>query len=270
MNRKILLLFIIFIFTVGCGATRSPQDIVKAEPPGIKLIKNPWPDFPSETTGVDRDRYYYFLSAQKRIGSGNLDRAILELQKVIDLDPDTVYLQRELAMYYLQQQDSVAGLGILEKIVEKDPEDTDTLFLYARTLETMNRRQESIAVYEGLMEEDSPKEMLFLRLGDLYLEDDDLDNAFRVYSRMVEHFPDSYVAHFFLGKIYSAREEYEKAKEHFDRTMELLPGLEEPQYELAEIHKKMGNPSGAIKVYQNILEENPDNIFAARPGTLLC
>jgi tetratricopeptide (TPR) repeat protein len=267
MNKRYLLPIIIFILSIGCGAIRNPQDIEieieKEAPPGIDLTINPWSDFPTQTAGVDRDRYYHYLSAQKRAGNGNLDRAILELQKVIDLDPDTAYLQRELAMYYLRQQNSVAALDILEKVVGKDSQDTDTLFLYARTLETLDRRQKAIAVYEQLLGETSAEEMIFLRLGDLYLEDDDLDNAFRVYSRMVELYPHTYVGHFFLGKIHSAREEYEKAKEHIDRTLELLPGLEEPQYELAEIHKKMGDTSRAIEVYRNILEGNPNNIFAA-------
>lgn len=263
MNKIYFISLLVVCFGLGCGVHHAqnlmPHEDSTAAQNTHAMKSEPLPI----SKGVDENRYYYYLSAQKHIEDGDLDGAVLEIQKVIDLDPDTAYLRRELAMYYLQQQNSVAALEEIEKIVAASPDDSETLFLYARTMEILGRREEAKGLYEKLIEGDPGQEMIFLRLGDLYLEENDLENAQRVYTKLVEHFPDSYAGHFFLGKICSYRGDYEEAESHIRQTLDLFPGLEEPQYELAEIYKKKGDTEKATEIYRNVLNENPNNIFAA-------
>ncbi len=263
MNILKLTFCFILALIVGCSLNRAP-DVVKLDDSSVKKeIQNPFPEMSGKHSDKDQERLYNYLASQQRIADGDLDRAILDLKKVLDLDPDNSYLRRELAMYYLQAQNSAAALDLIKKNVEENPDDQQSLFLYARTLEIMNRKKEAKAVYEKLIAGESPKESVFLRLGDLYLEENDLDNAFRVYSELVKKFPDSYAGHFFIGKIYMIRGEYDKAEAHIRKTLELFPGLEEPQYELADIYRKKGQIQKSIKIFQNIIKNNPDNIFAS-------
>ena len=251
------------IFFMGCGAYRHSNSVMSGEPAvGTAAI----PLSPEGSQGAkssDQDRYYYYLSAQRHIVDGDLDRAILDLQKVIDLDPDNAFLKRELAMDYLQSQNSDAALEVIKNLMARNPEDPETLFLYARTMEVLDHKEEAKAAYEKLISSDPKQETPFLRLGDLYLEDNDLDNAYRVYSSLLEHFPDSYAGHFFIGKIYAVRKEYDKAEYHILKTLELVPGLEEPKYELADIYKKEGKNQKVVDTYREILDHDPKNILAS-------
>jgi tetratricopeptide (TPR) repeat protein len=263
MNKIYIISILVLSFGLGCGAHHGQNLLPASGDPEPKGAAVPESEMFIVNKRADEDRFYYYLAAQRHFEEGDLDRAILEIQKVIDSDSDTHYLRRELAMYYLQQQNSAAALKEIEQIIAATPDDAETLFLYARTLEIVGRRAEATDIYEKLIEDDPEKEMVFLRLGDLYLEENDLDNAMRVYSMLVEHFPQSYAGHFFLGKIYSVREDYKQAEKHIRQTLDLLPGLEEPQYELADVYKKKGETKKAIEIYRNIVDENPDNIFAA-------
>jgi len=263
MIYNYLISIFILISIAGCGVHRG-IDIAVPEKP---IVDDTGDSLSNEaaTDGTDafQNRYYYYLSAERHIAQGNLDRAILDLQRVIDLDPDTAYLRRELAVSYLQLQNSSAAIDVLDSLIKSHPEDSESQFLYARALESLDRKEEARETYEKLIDSDPDQEMAFLRLGDIYLEKDDLDNAYRVYSKLLERFPDSYAGHFFIGKIYSVRKEYDLAEQHIRRTLDLVPGLEEPHYELAEIYKAKGENQKAIDTYRKILDQNPKNLFAA-------
>ena len=50
---------------------------------------------------------------------------------------------------------------------------------------------------------DPKQQEIYLRLGPIYLEEGDQENAFRIYQQLVNNFPDAYAGHFFIGKIYA-------------------------------------------------------------------
>ena len=76
--KRIIPIFII-LFAVGC--TANP---IKPTPAKTK---------PHEFYGPE-NQYYYFTAAQVQRKKGNLDKAVVLLQKAINLDPDSSYLQR--------------------------------------------------------------------------------------------------------------------------------------------------------------------------------
>ena len=78
------------------------------------------------------NRYYFFIEAQLQKKKGNLDEAIRYLQKAVAVDPESVYLQRELVKLYLQQQDKEKALGVVKKLIEKNPNDTEALVMYGK------------------------------------------------------------------------------------------------------------------------------------------
>ncbi len=80
--------------------------------------------------GVE-NQYYYFTAAQVQRKKGNLDQAVVLLRKAIELDPESVYLQRELATVYIQNKENDKALEVLEGLLQKDPNDVKSLTIYA-------------------------------------------------------------------------------------------------------------------------------------------
>ena len=110
---------------------------------------------------------------------------------------------------------------------------------------------------------DPKQENTYLLAGGLYMERNDRINAFRIYSRLVEYFPLSYVGHFFIGKIHAGNGDASAAESAFQKTLELEPALEEPRFELLKIYESRGEKDRIVKTYQQLLSQNPSNYTAA-------
>ena len=96
-------------------------------------------------------RYYYFTESQLERKKGNLDKAIKHLNKAIEIDPESSYMQRELAFLYLQLKDSDKALNIVKKILEKDPANVQTLILYGKLNQSLKQVDDAKAAYEKVV-----------------------------------------------------------------------------------------------------------------------
>ena len=67
------------------------------------------------------NQYYYFTAAQVQRKKGNLDNAIVLLRKAIAQDPESSYLQRELATVYIQNKEDEKALEVLEGLLQTIP-----------------------------------------------------------------------------------------------------------------------------------------------------
>ena len=103
-------------------------------------------------------RYYYFTESQLERKKGNLDKAIKHLNKAIEIDPESLYMQRELAILYLQLKDSDKALNILKKILEKDPDNVQTLILYGKLNQGLKKVDDAEAAYEKVVSIDPTRD----------------------------------------------------------------------------------------------------------------
>ncbi|MCP3890790.1 MAG: hypothetical protein GY702_18250, partial [Desulfobulbaceae bacterium] len=92
------------------------------------------------------------------------------------------------------------------------------------------------------------------------------EDTFKLYSKMIEHFPNSYIAHYYLGMAYLDQNKLNYAEEEFLKTIELSPKLIEPRLRLIEIYelhdknqKKINKK--IVRTYKKILEIEEHNDF---------
>lgn len=209
------------------------------------------------------NRYYYFTEAQIQRKKGNLPKAIELLKQTIEMDPDSLYLKRELATVYLQNKDDGNALAVLEGILKAHPDDIRSLILYGGINQVRKNNQASIDAYERVIATDPKQEKVYQLLGGLYLEAENFDQAERIFNQMIEHFPSNYIGYFYLGRIFAKQGKRAEAEKQFKRTLEIEPGLMEPRYELLELYKAEKNEQKILGLYQDILNRNPNNIRAA-------
>jgi len=183
--------------------------------------------------------------------------------KILLLTMLSAMLNRELAAVYFEKNQTETALILIKKVVKKHPNDIESLVLYARLLEELDREQEAKFVYRKVVDLDPSQEGALLRLGSIYMEGGELENASYVYLKVVDQFPYSYVGYFFLGKIHVQQGNLDKAEGYYLNTLELSPGLEEPRYELLRIYESQGRTKDIGEIYQDILKHNPNNIQIA-------
>jgi tetratricopeptide (TPR) repeat protein len=235
-------------FIYGCTHNKNVEQLIENEP---------------DTYHKTESSYYYFTESQLEKNKGNLDKAIVLLENAIEVDSESLYLQRELAILYAQQKDSQNALRVLENILAKEPNDIETLFLYGKVKHGLKDFDAAKKVYTKIIDLDKQQKDVYLLLGGIYLKEDDTANALKVFGQLVQNFPTSYSGHFFLGRIYAKQGNTREAETEFKKAMDLEPDFVEPRFELLNIYKKQGSKENILKLYEDILEKHPNNIQAA-------
>ena len=248
-SRSTVTLILVVVFFIGGCTTAS--NLKTPSPLGRPIIDRP------------ENQYYYFTEAQVERKKGNLAKSVELLKKAIELDPDSLYLKRELATVYLQNKDDENAINVLEGIIKEHPDDVKSLIIYGGIKQVHKDTQAAIDAYEKVIAEDPQQEKVYALLGGLYIEAGKLDQAERVFNQMIENFPGTYAGHFYLGKVYAKQGKLKEAEKEFKRTLEIEPELLEPRYELLELYKEKKNTRETLKIYQDILKRNPNNIRAS-------
>lgn len=246
--------FSIFAISFAVGCATNSMDQAPAD-------KNPTAQPPAFYS--PENQYYYFTAAQVQRKRGNLDKAIVLLRKAIELDPDSPYLQRELATIYLQNKEGAKAIAVLEDLLRQHPEDIKALIIYGGTKQVRKENQDAIAAYEKILSLDPKQERVYSLLGNLYLETGDDTRAMATFRRLIENFPRSYAGHFYLGRIHAKLGNLDHAEREYKKALELVPERQEPRFELIKLYKDQGKTTKIIQLYENILRSNPNNIRAA-------
>ena len=244
-------LMVIFFF-YGCGAHRRPVPTATEKQDGV-----------TEDINEFENQYYYFTEAQLYRKKGNLDKAIQYMQKAVDKAPESSYLQKELALLYLQQKNNLKALNIIEQILKKDPGYVPALIIYGRINQSLKHIDDAKKAYEKVIAIDPRQQNIYLVLGRIYMEESDLNRALKIYEQLVQTFPGSYAGQFFIGKIYATQGKVLEAEKMFLKTLEIKPGLDEPRFELIKLYKVQGKDEKVLQLYKEILENDPRNIATA-------
>jgi tetratricopeptide (TPR) repeat protein len=209
------------------------------------------------------NQYYYFTESQIERKKGNLDKAILLLRKAIELDPQSLYLKRELSTIYIQNKEAQKAVEVLEALLAKHPDDVKSLIMYGGIKQVQKKTDEAIKAYEKVINLDPNQEKVYAFLGRLYLDQGNSDKAEKIFLKMVENYPNSYSGHYLLGRIYARRNKMKLAEKEFQKALEIEPGRLDPRFELLELYKKQGKKTDTMGIYTDILKSQPNNIRAS-------
>ena len=219
---------------------------------------------PEERAVRKESSYYFYTEAQLALKKGQVDRAIQLLQKTAELDTTSVFIYLELASLYLNQKKTSQAVLTLEKGLAIDPDHVEALILYGNINQTLNHKDKAKQAYARAIElAPAKEERVYLLLGNILMEEGDLDSALDLYQDLVEVFPASFAGHFFIGKIHAEKGRPAEAEASFTRALTLEPELEEGRFELLKIYKAAGENTKVRNLYLEVLDRNPDNIRAA-------
>ncbi len=225
ISTRMAILAMAIFYLAGCASVAPRSET----PDRIRTVVYPKP----------ANSYYFFTEAQLWRMRGDLKEAIDYLNKALELDPDSVYLQRDLAVLHIQSKDNAGALAVLEKLFEKAPEDVDALTLYGRIKQNIGKTAEAKETYEKILTIDPGRKTIYRLLGGLYMQDDQQEEALKAFEQLVEIEPGSYSGYYFMGRIFAKRGETEAAEKAFKKALSLEPGLLEARFELVDIYKAM-------------------------------
>ncbi|MDH7446412.1 tetratricopeptide repeat protein [Aquimarina sp. 2201CG14-23] len=127
-----------------------------------------------------------FFEALKQKAITNYEKAIVSIEKCIELDQKPIYLYSELGKNYLELKKYDQATTNFKKVLKEKPNDQYTLELLYRVYNEQKKYEESVEVVEKLVPFDSVfyREILF----NLYYIVERYDDALRVINEVIEEF----------------------------------------------------------------------------------
>ena len=251
MHRRIhkcTILVVIVAFAVGC------QGIVPAT--GLRSAQ---PDKPKPGGRA----YYYFTAAQFKFKQGNIEEAIWHLKQAMRHDTGSSFLKLEIANLLLIKKEELKALDYIDQVLAAHPDHLQALSMAGGIYQQQNKLEEAVAAYEKVLKGRPTDQGAYLVLGRIYWNTNKLSDAERVFAAMVDHLPDSYAAYYFYGKVLAAQGKLNMAEKALLKSLHLEPSLEEPRFELLKIYQSQNQHQKTTRIYQSILQNNPDNLNAA-------
>ena len=211
---------------------------------------------------VDPSVYSHFLNALLLERRGELDLALGEYDRTLQIDPKATVIYRQRAELHLKMGNPERALEDTQAYVHGHPDDVDALLLLSNIYLLNGQRQAARLVLEKILERHPDHEETLQSLATLEMTDNPL-RAREVLERLVGVDPASVDGLYHLGLLYQREGETDKSREMFERAVEADPDALPSLFVLGQLSEKEGDIPSAISYYERALEEMPEN-FALR------
>ena len=230
-------------------------------------------------------------SASRLLQSGELNRAELQYQEILQQKPDYGYAHfclgficqkrgdfSEAIEYYQRaiyhQSDYIEALNNLgnlykdqgslshaiqcyQKIIELQPNQPYGYYSLGLAHESQENIGEALAFYKISVELAENFANAHHKIGKIYLQQGNLAEASQSYQKVIQNQPNHAKAFFELGFVYQEQAQFSEAIASYQQAIQLEPGLAEGYNNLGNVLKKQGKLSEAIAAYQQALQLKP-------------
>ncbi|MCC7499600.1 MAG: tetratricopeptide repeat protein [Bryobacterales bacterium] len=193
--------------------------------------------------------------------------AVSEYQGALKKNPNDITARRILGRIYIRMigdstQNRVnekmlsQAIEQYSKIVELQPDDTDTWLMLGRLYKIAQNSPESEKAYKKVLAQDPDNEDALTGLAMVYSDLGDTRNAMEVLKKVAERKPDLRTLTA-LAASYEQLREYGLAAQTLQRALELQPGNSELERSLAQNLMFSQQYDAALKTYQTLAKEDP-------------
>ena len=188
---------------------------------------------------------------------GELDIAISEFKKSLDLDPVNLYGLNNLAATLAEQGNLKEGLIYAQKLARFQPDYTPGLITMGNILEETGKLDQAQIYYEQVLKRDLNSFENYLNLANILYRKGDLEGAIPHYKKVIILNPNLLEAHYNLGNIFGQLGQPIDAKKEFEQAIRCDEKQPMPHYGLGLIQLQTGNYLKAIEAFEQALSLNP-------------
>ncbi len=174
----------------------------------------------------------HVLLANVRIGQKQWDEAKQELQRAIDLDPNRIETQLNLARYY-------------DRRAKADKEQAQNLKAQAET------------VFRQLVEKNPNAGHVRLAFGDFLFANDRGAEAEQQLLEALKADPKDKLTLVALRRYYESQQRYDEAEKYLIKLIELDPNKSAGRAQIIDLHARTGRVYQSVTEYQQLLKDDP-------------
>ena len=239
--KKIKFLYIVLVLLLSSCSIKNIEQFIESKP---------------------SDVYSHYIKSRLALQNQDIDQSIEYLKDAIEIDGDSITLQRDLASLYIRKNLKDKALTTIEEYFLKHPDSAEALMIIGRIKDLLKHDINSVTkVYEKVLILDDRKSAAYLFLGDLYIKNRNYDDANRIYLKYSNRFPKNFLGFYYLGKIALETKDYLKAKKYLNRSLSLSADISS-FFLLADVHLELKEFKEAKSLYEKILILDPLNVKA--------
>ncbi len=213
----------------------------------------------SLTPEEQRKYNYFFLEATNLNESGNTDGAFELLRHALEINPNGAAALYEIAQLYVTLNQPNEAQKSLEKAVANDPDNYWFSDALANMYLQRGANEKAIQMFESMTARFPNKyETLFGLIG-LYNREKNYDKMIESLNRLEDKMGKSEQITMEKFRIYLTLQDHDKAFSEIENLVQEYPLDMRYQVILGDVYMQNDKPEEALKIYQNVLANEPDN-----------
>ena len=199
------------------------------------------------------ERGVYFPVGVEKIKKKMIDKK--PNKKIQDLLIQAANHQKDNRLKELEQ--------VLQKIIVVDSNYFPAFYNLAILLQMQKKYEEAIKYYKKTLEINSTHIGSLLNLINCYEDSDKLDEAIKFSKKACKLFPNKYEVHYSYGRLtYKKGGNLDDAFNAYKKTLSINNNFKFAEIGLGQIYKSKGNFSEAKKIFQNVIDSDPNETRA--------
>jgi len=180
-------------------------------------------------------------------------------EKYFDTAPNPVAACPQIGQAYWKLGRTDEAIAWFERCLARDPKNSDSIFYLAHALELAGKPERAAGLYRQGIEIAPEYEDMKIGLARVWLRQGKAAQAEQASQLLLQHSPDNLDALLVAGLAYAAEGQFQKAKQYLARGVQ-LSGTDSDFHEaLAAIAEQENDPREALRQYDAIVEQHPDD-----------
>lgn len=181
------------------------------------------------------------------------EKALAVLSHWVELEPnspDALYFKGKAAMYLASDS--------FVQLTKAAPDSYRMFQLRAEMLRQQGMAPAAINEYKKAIAQKSDAAGLHYALATLYREAGRLDEALAEFNEELKLSSNDGMTLFFIGDIYLQQDNVEGAQQYLSRALAIQPGLADAQVDMAKAYRRQGKIAEGVKLLQAVVASDPD------------
>lgn len=200
--------------------------------------------------------YFYFLWGSHAEFTGRYAEAFEAYEKALICDPKVNYIREKIPIVLLKMGEHEKAAAWLRQALIDRPEEINYRLFLASLYIQQDKLAEAIKLYYQVLERDPDNESVHLRLGLLYSHQESYDKAEKIFRQLLKKNGDSYFARLSLARLLKETEKFDEAVQEYEKAL-ALNWSKELAYEIGNYFAGRKKHADALRLYTSITENDP-------------